>query len=201
MMKIWVTIAIIASLVVVILAGCGSGGSSGSTLTGTVVNGATDVPLSGVRVALGNSNTTTNASGAFTLTGLSTGAGVLTAQIAGYEISSVQVDITIGKNTLDEPVKMAASSGNPPVTTPRTIEGTITLAGGSNPTGVKVTLLSGNTQYDQMTTGSDGKYFFWAPAGTYNVRAEKTGFVTKSQAVQVTDMTKVVTLNITLAAQ
>lgn len=195
-------ILIIAFLIVaafVALSGCGGGGGGGgsATLTGRVVNGATDVPLQGVRVALGSSNTTTASDGRFTLSGVPLGSGVLSAQLTGFEVTTVAVDIVVGQNTLSD-VQMAPVTGDPPAESPRTLQGTITLSDGSNPTGVTVTLLSGTTQFDQMTTGSDGKYFFWAPAGTYKVRAAKSGFTTVEQQVTISDLTKVVTLNLTL---
>ncbi|MEN6521239.1 MAG: carboxypeptidase regulatory-like domain-containing protein [Armatimonadota bacterium] len=199
-MRKWFNIIAIIAVAAVILAGCGGGGGGGgATLTGKVVDGSTDEALSGVRVALGGSSTTTGSDGKFTLTGLSTGSGTLTAQLDDYEISSVSVTITAGSNTLSDTVKMAPLSGDPPDVTPRTLEGTITLTGESNASGVTVTLLSGTTTYEQKTTSSDGKYYFWAPSGTYKVRAAKSGFVTKEQSVTISDLTKVVTVNITLA--
>jgi len=184
----------------IILAGCGGGGGGGqgTNLTGTVIDGATNEPLSGVRVAIGTASTVTKSDGTFTLTGIVTGSAILTAQLDNYEISTVAITINPGSNTLPEPIRMAPLTGNPPDITPRTLQGTITLTGTSNASGVVVTLLSGTTIYDQMTTTSDGKYSFWAPAGTYKLRATKTGFVTKEQQVKITDLTKVVTVNITL---
>ncbi|MEN6372656.1 MAG: carboxypeptidase regulatory-like domain-containing protein [Armatimonadota bacterium] len=199
-MKKWFTIIAIVAAAAVILAGCGGGGGGGgNTLTGKVIDGSTSKALPGVRVALGGSNTTTGSDGSFRLTGLSTGSGTLTAQLTGYEIGSVSVTITSGSNTLSDPIKIALVSGNPPDVTPRTLQGTITLTGESNASGVTVTLLSGTTTYEQKTTSSDGKYYFWAPAGTYKLRAAKSGFITKEQSVTISDLTKVVTVNLTLA--
>lgn len=196
MKLITLTLAVVFS--VFVLGGCGGGGSRGATLSGVVVDGPTGVPLPGVRVALGTASTTTGSNGSFILTGLSVGSGVLTAQFNGYEISSMSVTIESGANSLEEPILMAPTTGEPPDVSPRTIEGTITLSGESNASGVTVSLLSGITLYEQVTTSSDGRYHFWASIGTYTVRAEKTGFVTKEQAVSVTDMTKVVTVNLTM---
>ena len=198
-MRRYIFIIAAAMLVIGILSGCGGGGGGGEKLTGTVVDGTNNAPLQGVRVAFGTANTTTAADGTFTLSGLSVGTGIVTFQLDNYEISSLNVNIIAGTNTLPETVKMAPFSGQPPDTTPRTIQGTITLSGESNPSGVTVTLFSGTTEYDQMTTGTDGKYHFWAPAGVYKVRASKTGFVTKEQQVTVSDLTKVLTANLTLA--
>lgn len=198
-MKNRISIFAIIIITAVILAGCGGGGGGqGTSLTGKVVDGAKGNPLSGVRVALGAVSVNTKADGTFTLTGLSTGSAILTAQLTDYEITSVAVTLTTGSNTLPETVKMAPITGSPPDVTPRTLQGTITLTGASNASGVVVTLLSGTTTYDQKTTASDGKYNFWAPAGTYTLRAAKTGFVTKEQQVKISDLTKVVTVNVTL---
>lgn len=198
-MKNYILIAVAVIITIGVLSGCGGGGSGGATLTGTVVDGTNDTPLQNVRVALGTANTTTAADGSFTLSGLATGTGIVTFQLDNYEITSLSVDIAAGANTLPDTVKMAPVSGQPPDTTPRTIQGTITLSDESNPSGVTVTLLSVTTQYDQMTTGADGNYHFWAPAGTYTIRASKTGFVTENQQVTVSDLTQVLTVNITLA--
>ena len=201
-MRNWVAVVVIAVLEVAVVGGCGGGGGGGgATLSGRVIDGGTGQPLQGVRVALGSSSTTTQADGRFTLSGLSPGSGVLTAQLAGYEITTVQVTIVAGANTLPEDVRMAPITGEPPNEPPRTIEGTITLTGESNASGVTVTLLAGTTQVDQMTTLADGKYYFWAAVGTYKVRAAKTGFVTQEQQVTVSDLTKIVTLNLTLPRQ
>jgi len=183
------------------ISGCGGGGGSSTSLTGTVINGATETPLSGVRVAIGSVNTTTGTDGSFILKGLSTGPGVLTAQLAGYEISSQNITIKSGANTLPEPIRMAPTSGDPPDQTPRTLQGTITLSGASNATGVTVSLFAGTTQYDQMITASDGKYQFWAPVANYEIRAAKAGFITKTQQVAIKDLTKVITVNLTLERQ
>lgn len=197
-MKSWLLIAFTAVLSVALVAGCGGGGSGGASLSGRVIDGGTSVPLQGVRVALGTASTLTRADGTFTLSGLPLGSGLLTAQLTGYEITSVAVTIVAGANSLPDDVLMAPLTGDPPGEPPRTIEGTMTLTGESNASGVTVTLLLGGSQFDQMTTGADGKYFFWSPVGSYKVRAAMTGFVTQEQPVTVSDLTKVVTLNLTL---
>ena len=195
--KYLMLLIVIFVVAAVFIAGCGGGGI-GVRLTGRVVDGGTGDPLGGVRLALGPVHTLSQSDGTFLMSGAPLGNGVLTAQLTGYEISSVPVTITAGLNTLAGDIQMAQLSGDPPNDQPRTVQGTITLTGTSNATGVVVTLLSGTSTYDQMTTASDGNYHFWAPVGTYTARAARTGFTTKEQQVSVTDLTKVVTLNITL---
>jgi len=199
-MRNCVAVAVIAAVAAAVLAGCGGGGG-GATLSGRVIDGGTGEVLQGVRVALGASSAFSGTDGRFTLAGLSTGSGLLTAQLVGYEIRTVPVTIHAGANALPDDVKMAPVSGNPPGEPPRTIQGTITLIGESNASGVTVTLLAGAAQVDQMTTASDGKYYFWAPGGAYTVRAAKAGFVTQEGQVTVADLTKVVTLDLTLPRQ
>jgi hypothetical protein len=197
-MRNWILMALIAALFAVVIAGCGGGTSGGASLTGRVVDGGSGSPIQGVRVALGTANANSAADGGFTLTGVALGSGILTAQMSGYEVASVPVTVTAGSNTLPVDVNMAPLTGDPPGESPRTIAGTIKLSNGSNASGVTVTLLSGASQYDHMTTGADGRYYFWAPAGTYTVRASKSGLPTKDQQVTVSDLTKVVTQDLTL---
>lgn len=200
-MKNWI-FAIIIAAIALGLTGCGGGPGpgpgSGNTLSGKVVDGQTGNPLKDVRVAIGSSNTLSRADGTFTLVALQPGSAVLSAQLTGYETSTTQVSVTAGAQTLQDNVRLVSVTGDPPTEHVRTVDGTITLSGESNGTGVTVTLLSGSTEIEHMTTGTDGKYWFWASAGTYTVRAAKTGFVTKTSSVTVTDLTKIVTSNITL---
>ena len=194
--------AIIIALSAALLAGCGGGGGNGgvggNTLSGKVIDGVSGNPLTGVRVAIGTSSTTTRTDGTFTLTGLSLGSGVTSFQLAGYEIVTVNVDIVAGANPLPADVNMAPIAGDPPVDMPRTVDGTISLSVGSKVSGAVVTLLSGATQIDQMTTGADGLYFFWAPAGNYTVRVAKIGYTVVNTPVTISDIGAVVTLNISL---
>ncbi|MBI2843852.1 MAG: carboxypeptidase regulatory-like domain-containing protein [Armatimonadetes bacterium] len=197
-MKKWIWISLTAVVVTALIAGCGGGGGgSGVTLSGKVVD-VDGRPVQGARVALGTKNATTAVDGSFTLTGLVIGSGTLTVQHDNYEIYTLPVTIVAGQNTLAEDVVMAPVSGTPPEGSPRTMEGTITLAGGSNPSGVNVILLASGIQQDSMLTGSDGKFYFWAPQGTYTVRAAKSGFVPQEQQVVVTDLTQVKTVDFTL---
>ncbi len=200
-MKYIVTIALIASAIAMVLTGCGGGGGSSSkaSLSGTIIDGASLLPLSGVRVALGSASTLTGADGRFNLTGLMVGSGVLTAQRADYEIASVTVTLVSGANQLSSAVQMVQSSGQPPDETPRTVQGTITLSSGATPAGVTVGLYQGTTKYDEMTTSADGKFQFWAPIGTYSVRAWKSGFSPQEQSVTVSDLTQVIAVDLLLS--
>lgn len=83
----------------------------------------------------------------------------------------------------------------------RNVEGTITLNGGTIPSRVIVRLLLNTVEQDEMTTASDGKYSFWAPVGTYTVRAVKSGFVTQAHEVTVSDVSKVVRADMMLEAE
>lgn len=199
-MNKWIYIAIIAALGALLFSGCGGGGGGGGlTLTGRVVDGAnSNQPLAGATVSLQNQHTTTAADGTFTLSGLTLGTNTLTVQLNGFEISAQDVTIVAGANTLPADVVMAPVSGNPPGGLPRTIQGTITLTGASNSSGVAVLLLLGGVQVDETTTASDGTYSFWAPVGAYTVRAVQAGFIAQEEPVTVTDLATIVTVNLTL---
>jgi hypothetical protein len=63
--------------------------------------------------------------------------------------------------------------GEPP-DTPDTVTGTVKTAGGAPIAAATVTIST--SPAEQTTTGSDGGYGFWVAAGTYTIRAEKTGY-------------------------
>lgn len=200
-MRNLILFTLVVIMVAAMLSGCGSSGgpSPGASLTGRVVNGPTGDPLPGVRVALGDKSATTGADGKFTMSNVPLGSGIVTAQLTGFEVASMSVTIVSGTNTLSVDLPMAPVTGDPPSSVPRTVEGTIKLNDGSNGTGVTVTLLVGSDTYDETTTDSNGKYSFWAPAGTYTVRATKAGFTTSDQSVIISDLAKIETCDITIS--
>lgn len=111
-MRNWIYLFLVIFLLA-LTSGCGGGGSKGATLNGTVVNGGTDAPIAGVRVALGSISATSKADGSFSLTGLPLGTKLLTAQLSGYEITTMSVTIVEGSNGPTR-VLMAPETGTPP---------------------------------------------------------------------------------------
>lgn len=87
-----------------LLGGCGGdgggGGPSGSAnVSGTVSGGGG--PLAGVTVSIGSRQATTDASGAYALTGLAEGAATVNAALQGFQAYQASVSLTAGSNTVD----------------------------------------------------------------------------------------------------
>ena len=74
------------------------------------------------------------------------------------------------------------------------ISGDVKDGSDNSASGVTVKLMKDNTLVAQTTTNSEGQYTFHAPAGVYNIVAEKDG-VTITVLVTVTENTTVSTIN------
>jgi hypothetical protein len=172
--------------------------------SGTVVRADTQAVVAGASVTLSGQNTTTDAQGKFSFTGLPVGLGTGGEQVglvkaSGFEDKKLFFDFPLaaGDNPLGNIII------NPPVGTippgPANILGTITLQGQADLSGTVVTLLDqSGIPAGSMTTQSDGKYGFWVIAGQYTVKAEHTGFQTKTQAVTLPSPDQPQTVNLTL---
>lgn len=188
---------------VALLAGCGGGGGTGGsgTITGRVVQSTTLLPVVGATVTAGTGgNDITDANGGFSFGAGALGAQTIMVQATGYENTSVSANIQAGDNDQGDIKLVVASATDPPDPGgPGTIGGTVTLAGQSSALGATVMLLSGSTVYESKTfQTASGAYLIWAPVGTYTLRVEKTGFVPLEQQVQITDLTSIFIVNVTL---
>lgn len=79
------------ALGLVLLTGCG-GSKTSTVVQGRVVDGS-GLPLYGVQVVVGSTQTYTDSSGRFSFIGLSTGSHVVVGVLTGYQISPVIVNV------------------------------------------------------------------------------------------------------------
>ena len=143
------------------------------TATGKVVDASTNQPLGGVSVVLQadpNINTTTDATGNFTLPNITPGSQKINFSLSGYATATATVNITAGS---------IVNFGTIPLSTSPTtaiIKGTVTDAANGQPLeGAAITVtgsFSGST-----VTGIDGSFIFTnVTPGTVTITASKTGY-------------------------
>ncbi len=169
---------LIALTVVFMIAGCsGSSDSGGSgsavTLSGTVIDAASQSPVNSATVTMDSKTATTTEDGTYTLSNLSSGTFTLTVTASGYE--NYEASITLVEGTNKKNIELTAAS------TPKgKLTGIITYDG-TPLEGVTVNL--GNE--GSTVTGTDGVYSFNdLTYGTYPLTLSKTGYAGVS--VQVT---------------
>ncbi|HMC32541.1 MAG TPA: carboxypeptidase regulatory-like domain-containing protein [Candidatus Angelobacter sp.] len=160
--------------------------SNSGTITGTVQS-SSGAAISGASVGYGGGSTTTNASGAYTLTGVPAGTVQLVASASGFQSVTQSVAVSGGAtstaNFTLSPVSNGAVTGKVTnISTGGVIAGaTVSWSGGS------------------ATTDTSGIYTLSnVPAGTQNITAAKTGYLSRTSAVNVTSGATV-TLNFQLA--
>ena len=145
-----------------------------STLSGTVTSSAGGA-LAGVSVAVGGvASGTTNANGAYTISGIPAGSYNVAFTRSGYSVQSRAVDLTTSKT-----VSLALT----PLVTTVTLSGTVTSCAGGALAGASVAVggvASG-------TTNANGVYSISGiPAGSYNVTFTRSGYSAQSRAVDLT---------------
>lgn len=95
----WWLLAVVVGIGSVLIAGCGGGGgdTATGTVTGFVADNSTLSNLAGATVRVGTTGSaTTDASGAFIVTGVPAGTRTLTVSLAGYETYSTVITVTTG---------------------------------------------------------------------------------------------------------
>lgn len=102
-------ILVMILLVSLLLSGCLGGGSS-YTVSGTVVEDETEVPLCGAVVQIGTKRVTTNALGQYELKKVPTGIATLSITLDGYETHTEQVAIN-----QDDTIKVVLKTGASPL--------------------------------------------------------------------------------------
>jgi hypothetical protein len=138
--------------------------SATGSISGVVkLQGATD--HSGILVELLNTNfsTTTKADGSFQISDLPPAPYTVRVSKKGYTIKQVDVEVEAGKTTTIQPLTLEPSI---------TATGTAMVVGFTDQSGIKITLIKGETTYT-TTTESDGSYRIEIPPGDYKVVAEK----------------------------
>jgi prenyltransferase beta subunit len=143
------------------------------TITGTVADGTTHAPLSGVLVeitSLGLS-ATTNSSGAFTLSNVAAGGADLTFTKAGYAVGTVSVTVGAG-----DVLAIGTIYINPNPDS-GIVSGTATNASDGTPlSGVLITVTGAVPL--TATTGADGTYTITdVPSGAVTFSATQSGYL------------------------
>lgn len=146
-------------------------------LRGTVIDATTNLPIQGARVTLSppppgiEPSVTTNASGAFSLSGVAVGSYKATVEAAGYGVQTFTVGITArGETTVTVPLLLQATT--------TTITGKVTDASGGGPiAGAEVTIPG----TDKSTlTDTDGNYSLSGITEmTLTIKASAAGYDSK----------------------
>ncbi|HUO85009.1 MAG TPA: carboxypeptidase regulatory-like domain-containing protein, partial [Thermoanaerobaculia bacterium] len=77
------------------------GRPGGVSLTGHVIDSSSSTPVVGAVVKVGDASTSTDAGGAYSLRGLSTGTATLTVSRWGYETTTHEITLQSGSNALE----------------------------------------------------------------------------------------------------
>jgi hypothetical protein len=184
---------IIAAHIILILtisvAGCGSGGggvgggvSSNLTaviptysVTGTITDRDTSLPVSGATVTIDTSSastiTTTNASGVFTIAGLAKGTYLVTPSMPGRIFQSPSKTVTVDAADVSG-VDFASSNHGGQVL------GLVADTGGQPLSPVTINVYSGTTLVSTVSNDVFGSYSLLLPAGTYRLEFSKNNFKT-----------------------
>jgi uncharacterized membrane protein len=140
-----------------------------STLSGTVFDSETGLPVEGASVTLDATSTTTDANGKYSLT-VSAGTYTLTVSKSGYQTWSQTIDMSEG-GTYTQDVTITK--------TPQSvITGTVKNSAGSP---IEAALVSVNSY--SATTDVEGKFVLTLPPNVYTVTVTKSGYRTVSQTV------------------
>jgi len=161
--------------------------SGSGSITGNVKS-STGTAIAGASVGFGGGTATTDENGNYTLTGVPVGTVQLVASASGFQSSTQSVTVTGGNtSTANFTLTAGAATG--------TVTGKITNASSrAILSGATVSWSGGST-----TTNTSGIYTLTnVTAGTQNITAAKTGYLSRTLAVGVTEGATS-TLNIPIA--
>ena len=152
--------------------------ASTGTVTGKITNIATGGILSGATVKWGSMAVSTNTSGVYTISNVTTGNQTLTASATGYLPRSGSVNVAGGASaTLN--IQLATAG----IISVKAVNGSGTADPGASVTingGIISTIVTG-------TTNSSGTFSSnWIPIGTYTVTISESGHTTQTQSATVT---------------
>lgn len=143
------------------------------TITGHVYISGTTTGIQNANVSINASKyVTTDANGAYTLSSVAQGTHTVTATAVDYAPLSAVVNVTAGQTSFcNFTLTLLSETGN--ITGVVKDENNNTISG--------ATISVGGTTYSN-TTDNNGSYIITGvPAGTYNVTASKTGYVSRTQ--------------------
>lgn len=148
------------------------------TVTGTITNIATGGVLSGATVKWGTMAVSTNASGVYTISNVTSGNQTLTASATGYLARNGTVNVVGG----------STATLNIPLATAGIISVKAVNSAGAADTGATVTITGGEISTTVTgTTNASGVFSSnWIPIGSYTVTISESGHTTQSQTATVT---------------
>lgn len=145
-------------------------GDTKVTVRGLVSDLRLQTPIDGVTVTIADRpSVQTGSDGRFTVPDVPVGKKPIKATLAGYDDYEDEINVLPGMGTVQ--VLMSRASGEPPGV-PHTIAGTVTLLGAADNAGAVVVAFNINrgTEMARYTTGADGRYYLFVPAGRYELR-------------------------------
>ena len=151
-----------------------------ATLTGTITDGVSDEPVSGLTVSAGGQTTTTSGTGRYTLVVPAVqGSQDVTVTVSGAGYETVEETVTLVANQTTEFSASIVEVG------PATLEGFVFDTETNNPVqGVRVVVQGTGVE---ATTGGDGSFSLAVPnvrgSQSYTVRFTKQGFTPAQQDV------------------
>jgi hypothetical protein len=148
--------------------------SGSGSITGSVKN-TSGGAIAGASVGFGGGTATTDANGNYTLTGVPVGTVQLVASASGFQSVTQSVTVSGGNTSTANFTLSAAAAGG-------TVTGKVTNASsGAIVTGATVSWSGGST-----TTNTSGIYTLTnVTAGTQNITAVKTGYLSRTLGVNV----------------
>jgi hypothetical protein len=177
------------------------------TVTGTLRNAANGNPVANAPVRFGGQYGLSNASGVFSLSGVAY-SSTNTASFLGLvgritatgffanEFTTGGTTATAGVVNIGEILLTPLDSDTPPGL-PYTIWGNILPRGNALNTLVTLKDVGGNV-IRRFNVGSDARYQFWVPVGTYRVEFQNGTLTAPAQNVTLSTSTDVVQVNATL---
>jgi len=161
--------------------------------------------LSGATVSFGGRFGTTNAQGNFTLTNVAYATNSAFGSIQGTATNSGYFDQTFSAEGIAPnggvvnvgDVQLLSNANNDPPPGPFNIWGNVLPK--ANAQGTTVTISQNGTDLKQYTVGSDGRFYFWMPAGTYTLSLVN-GTLHGSASVTLTNSNVLVQKDVTISS-
>jgi phosphatidylinositol-3-phosphatase len=146
------------------------------SITGHVTDSSSGAAISGALVSYGGGSTTTDSTGAYALSNVPAGTYTVTASQTGYANQSKSIQVTAGATATLDFQLTATTTGSGAIT------GKVTnVSTGGAIAGSTVTYSGGSA-----TTDTNGNYILSnVAAGTYNVTATRTGYISETKSATV----------------
>lgn len=179
-------------------------GPSEVTIRGTAVDASNGDPVPGAAVTIAGRSGTSDATGVFSVPGVAYSSTSLVVFLGLEGLVSKAGYITQPFSPPSGPsggivqvgqIQLTPAGTTEPPPFPYNVTGSV-LPLNIGP-GATVELLSGGVPIRTGVAGGASKFYFWAPAGPYTVRASKSGMIGTAN-VTVTDVNVIKSVNVTL---